>query len=96
MKTQTHRMARALVSGVAAIALAAPTAGAVPAGPDPSTPAEDGTAPVVESIDEGFDWASAAIGAGGAGALMLLISVTGTTYRHRHRQTADDQVGATR
>jgi hypothetical protein len=41
-------------------------------------------APVVQSVDDGFDWASAAIGAGAAGGLVLLIGVGGTTYRHRH------------
>ena len=39
-------------------------------------------APVVPSVDDGFDWASAAIGAGAAGGLILLIGVGGTTYRH--------------
>ena len=41
-------------------------------------------APVVQSVDEGFDWASAAIGAGIAGGMILLISWGGVTYRHRH------------
>ena len=40
----------------------------------------------MQSVDEGFDWASAAIGAGAAGGLILLIGVGGTTYRHRHEQ----------
>jgi len=37
----------------------------------------------VQSIDGGFDWASAAIGAGAAGGLILLLGAGGTTYRHR-------------
>jgi hypothetical protein len=41
-------------------------------------------APVVPSVDDGFDWASAAIGAGTVGSLILLIGAGGTTYRHRH------------
>jgi len=40
----------------------------------------------VQSADDGFDWASAAIGAGAAGSLILLIGVGGTSYRHRHEQ----------
>ena len=40
-------------------------------------------APVVPSVDDGFDWASAAIGAGAAGGLVLLIGAGGGTYRHR-------------
>ena len=32
-------------------------------------------APVVQTVDEGFDWDSAAIGAGGAGGLLLLVVV---------------------
>jgi hypothetical protein len=38
----------------------------------------------VQSVDDGFDWESAAIGAGAAGGLILLIGVGGTSYRHRH------------
>jgi hypothetical protein len=45
----------------------------------------------VQSIDDGFDWGSAAIGAGAASALVLLIGVGGTTYRHRQ-----DHIGVAR
>jgi hypothetical protein len=38
----------------------------------------------VQSVDDDFDWASAAIGAGTAGGLILLIRAGGSTYRHRH------------
>ena len=38
----------------------------------------------MQSIDQGFDWASAAIGAGFAGGLLLLVAWGGVTYRHRH------------
>jgi hypothetical protein len=93
MQAQTHRFARTLAVSLAAAALAAPAAGARPAGPDPVDP---GSPPVVESIDGGFDFASAAIGAGGAGALILLVSVGGTAYRRRHGEIADSQVGVTR
>jgi hypothetical protein len=71
----------------------------VPAAPD-RQPAdrvviEPAPAPVVQSIDDGFDWASAAIGAGAAGGLILLIGVGGTTYRHRHRHR-HEQIGVAR
>lgn len=96
MKVRTHRLARTVTVTVTAVALAAPAAGAMPAGPDPPSSGAEGAPPVVQSIDEGFDPASAAIGAGAAGALILLVSVGGTTYRHRHRRIADDQVSVTR
>ena len=38
----------------------------------------------MQSVNEGFDWASAAIGAGFAGGIILLIGWGGVTYRHRH------------
>jgi hypothetical protein len=91
MKVQTHRITRLVAIGLAAMALAAPAASAVPARPD-ATPADrviiqPDVAPLV---DDGFDWGSAAIGAGGAGALILLLSAGGFSYRHRqeHIRTA--------
>ena len=36
-------------------------------------------------VDEGFDWASAAIGASAAGGLILLIGAGGSTYYNRRR-----------
>jgi hypothetical protein len=86
----SHRITRLVTAALLAGALAAPAASARPVS-DP--PIDNGSgpvvikpapAPVVQSIDEGFDWASAAIGAGAAGSLILLIGVGGTTYRHRH------------
>jgi hypothetical protein len=81
----THLVGAALIMG----ALAAPTAGAVPAGPDAPSTAEpvliESAPPIVQRIDEGFDWASAAIGAGAAGGLALLLGVGATSYRLRHR-----------
>ena len=82
----SHRITRLVLIGLAVLALAAPAANAVPAGRD-SQPADRVViepAPVVQPIDEGFDWASAAIGAGFAGGIILLISWGGVTYRHRH------------
>ena len=85
---KVHRITRLVAVGLAAGAIAAPVASAMPAPPDtPQSSSEPVTiepAPVVQSIEEGFDWASAAIGAGGAGALILLISGGGISYRHRH------------
>ena len=81
----SHRITRLVTVGLAAGALAAPAASARPMGPDSPSPGEPVlVGPVSPPIDEGFDWASAAIGAGGAGALILLVSAGGIGYRHRH------------
>jgi hypothetical protein len=82
------RITRLTAVALTAAAVAAPAAHAVPTGPD-AQPAdrvivEPAPAPVV--IDDGFDWASAAIGAGAAGGLVLLIGVGGSTFRHRHER----------
>jgi hypothetical protein len=93
-----RRPARLLVPCVAAAALAAPAAHARPidvpqnlnrsdpgmmaaADPAPAPP----RAPVVQKIDDGFDWGSAAIGAGGSGALVVLISLGGFAIASRRR-----------
>jgi hypothetical protein len=81
----SHPIARVLAAGLAAGALAAPSAVAQPIDdPQTSAPARS-AAPVVRSIDEGFDWGSAAIGAGGAGAVIVLVSLGGVAYVSRHR-----------
>jgi hypothetical protein len=41
------------------------------------------SAPRAQSVDEGFEWVSAAIGAGAAGGLVLLLGVGGATFRRR-------------
>jgi len=80
-----HPIARLVTAGLAASALAAPAAVAQPiADPQTSEPAPS-DAPVVRTIDEGFDWGSAAIGAGGAGAVFVLVSLGGAAYVARHR-----------
>ena len=61
----SHRITRLATAGLIAGALAAPVASARPAGrstrgPVPSSPRR----PSCQSVDDGFDWASAAIGAG--------------------------------
>ena len=78
-----HRITRLVLIGLAVLAIAAPVASARPAPADtPTGPPE--SAPVVLSVDDGFDWASAAIGAGIAGGIVLLLVWGGVTYRHRH------------
>jgi hypothetical protein len=81
-------IARLVTAGLVAGALAAPAAVAQPiADPQTSEPAPSDT-PVVRTIDEGFDWGSAAIGAGGAGAVIVLVSLGGVAYVARHRAPA--------
>ena len=86
----SHRITRLVAAGLVAGALAAPAASARPAPLDSPSSGEtvvvEPAPPVVPSVEEGLDWASAAIGAGSVGALALLIGVGGTTYRHRHEQ----------
>ena len=86
---------RTLAAGIAVAALAAPAAQAVPTrepgtgdtpGPaivDPNEVVEDRGRPVTTTIDEGFDWGSAAIGAGAAGALLALVSLGGYKFASR-------------
>ena len=81
----SHRFARLLVAGVAAGALAAPAAVAQPIDAQSRAAAEPPNAPVVQSIDQGFDWGSAAIGAGGAGAAFILVTLGGVAYVTRGR-----------
>jgi hypothetical protein len=76
----SHPLARLLVAGLAAGALAAPAAVAQPIDNGPSPDPGDGKPPVVQTIDEGFDWGSAAIGAGGAGAAFILVTLGGVAY----------------
>ena len=81
----SHPIARLVTAGLVAGALAAPAAVAQPIDdPQTSEPAPSNT-PVVRTIDEGFDWGSAAIGAGGAGAVIVLVSLGGVAYVSRHR-----------
>jgi hypothetical protein len=86
----SHRFARLLVVAVTAAALVAPPANArlidgpnEPVRPDPFESVEH--APVVQEIDRGFDWGSAAIGAGGAGAMIVLVAAGGFAYTSRDR-----------
>jgi hypothetical protein len=87
---RSHRLAGLLIAGVTAVALAAPPAVARPID-DPRLPAEPTVVvnserpPVVQEIDDGFDWGSAAIGAGGAGALVVIVALGGVAYTTRNR-----------
>lgn len=88
-RSQFHR---SLAAGLAVAALAAPAAQAAPIR-EPGTgdtalstePAADSPA-ITTTIDEGFDWGSAAIGAGGAAAVLLLSAAGASTLSsRRHR-----------
>ena len=79
-----HRIIRLVLIGLAVLALAAPAASARPAPADTPTGPVTAAPPVVQSVNDGFDWASAAIGAGIAGGIVLLGVWGGVTYRHHH------------
>jgi hypothetical protein len=100
MFTRRHRLTSTLAGALALIAIAAPTAGALPAeqvqgspsGPAPASPRyptmeskAGAPAPTVtRTIDDGFDWGSIAIGAGGAAAALLLAAGGASAVSH-HR-----------
>jgi hypothetical protein len=86
----SHRITRLVTAGLIAGAFAAPAASARPLA-EPSVAydsepvvIEPDRAPVVQSVDEGFDWASAAIGAGVAGSGLVLLVGVGSSHRRRH------------
>ena len=94
------QLQRSLAAGLAVAALAAPaqaapilepgsgdtpqSSGAELRGLEPEPVTADSPA-VTTTIDDGFDWGSAAIGAGGAGALIVLVSLGGLAYASRGR-----------
>ena len=83
---RSHRLARALAAGVAAAALAAPVAVARPIdSPHEPVAGEPEQPVVVQKLDDGFDWGSAAVGAGGAGALAVVVALGGVAYTTRRR-----------
>jgi hypothetical protein len=93
-QNRSHRLSRVLAVAVTAAALAAPPAIARPidgpleptrSDPGPTIVMEPEQAPVVQKIDDGFDWGSAAVGAGGAGALVVVVALGGVAYTTRHR-----------
>jgi hypothetical protein len=95
---RSGRLARLIAAGVTVAAFAAPSALARPiddpklpvrTDPDPTVVVVPERAParspVVQRIDDGVDWGSAAIGAGSAGALIVLVALGGVAYTARHR-----------
>jgi hypothetical protein len=93
-----HRLTRTVAGALAVTAIAAPTAGALPAeqvqGGSPSSrsapaigsKAEAPAPTVTRTIDDGFDWGSAAVGAGGAAAVLLLTGAGASAVSHRHHR----------
>jgi hypothetical protein len=89
------QLRRSIAAGLAVAALAVPAAQAAPiiepgTGDTPGSAALDVTPietepaePVTITVDEGFDWGSAAIGAGAAGALLALLSLGGYRFVSR-------------
>lgn len=78
---------RSLGAGIAAALLAVPAAQASPMlepGSGDASPLPDSR---TTTIDQGFDWGSAAIGAGGAGALLILTGMAGVASQGRRRGT---------
>lgn len=91
-RSTTRRTARALAAALVIVGIAAPIA-AADTGAESSgivrrveAPMPETTAPTVtQTIDDGFDWASAAIGAAGAGLVLLLAAVGVSVAARRHR-----------
>jgi hypothetical protein len=83
--TRSHRLAHLFAAATATAALAAPTAVARPLDSRSNLPYPNERPVVVQPVDAGFDWDSAAIGAGGVGALVVLVSLGGFGYVSRHR-----------
>jgi len=92
---RTRRLSRTAAGTLAVLALAAPVAGARPALEPPGNAGEgasraaieyeaEAPATTVASIDDGFEWGSAAIGAGGAAVVLLLTAGGVSTVARRH------------
>jgi hypothetical protein len=79
MPSRRSQLKYTVATGLAMAALAAPAAHAGPmieAGSGyTGEPVDPEPTAVTTTIDEGFDWGSAAIGAGGASALLVLVSL---------------------
>lgn len=74
MSRRSRRVGRAVASALAVSALAAPAAGALPCEFVCGSATPGST--VTRTIDGGFDWGSAGLGAG-AGAALVLLSLGG-------------------
>jgi hypothetical protein len=68
---------------VTAAAFAVPPANARPIDSENVPARVDSSPPVVQTIDEGFDWGSAAIGAGSGGALVVIVALGVAAYATR-------------
>jgi hypothetical protein len=93
---RTRRLSRTAAGTLAVITIAAPAAGARPA-LEPAGDTRSGSAaaiayeveapaPTVTTIDEGFEWGSAAIGAGGAAVVVILTAAGAATVSRRHHR----------
>ncbi len=82
MSSQSHtrRLARSVAVALAVTVIAAPTAAARPIGE--THPIGIESSPVITTVDDGIDWASAGLGAGTAGAIALL-SLAGVSLKGR-------------
>lgn len=87
------RLSHAVAGALAVAALAAPTADARPYeeffGSTSARSEQQAEAPaptVTRTVEEGFDWGSAAIGAGGAAAVLLLAGAGASAVSHRHQR----------
>jgi hypothetical protein len=69
------RLVRLFVADVTAAAITVPPAVARPIDSENVPASVESSPPVVQTIDEGFDWGSAAIGAGGGGALVVIVAL---------------------
>lgn len=85
---RSHRFTRAVAGALAITALAAPAAGARPAEEMfiNESRAEAPGPTITRTIDEGFGWSSAAIGAGGATAVLLLGAAGASARSNRHQR----------
>lgn len=83
-----RRSSRVASAALVAAAISAAPANARPALESPGAPtiqALPAAPTVIQPIDDGFEWDSAAIGAGGATALLLLAGAGTLALARRHR-----------
>ena len=76
----SSRILRSTAVALAVTAISAPAASARPVGE--THPIGIESPPVITTVDDGFDWGSAGLGAGTAGAIVLL-SLAGVSLKGR-------------
>ena len=81
-----RRLTRALAGAMAVTAIAAPAAVARPIVDFHDSSSYEPAPTVTRTIEDGFDWGSAAIGAGGAAAVLLLSGAGASAVSHRQRR----------